>query len=248
MSPDLETDAPEPNVSAAGLPGPCTLCMASRDDGTRQTWRSQKALPVRACGFKSRSRHKFCPRTKPSLPRPANLIRICQWPAGSLGMRTGHFLPSSTVELALKLSDAGLADRDNAEIFGVAVNTVRRWRHVYQRLGLPRAPYNPLRLCPRCGDRDLLDEEAYAHLLGWYLGDGSLALLRRGVYVLQVDTDNAYPGLMDEIEQSMRRVKPDGSVHRTARKGCKAIKCSGSIGPACFHNTDRAGSTTERSP
>jgi hypothetical protein len=27
---------------------------------------------------------------------------------------------------------------------------------------------------------------------------------RRGVYVLQVDTDNAYPGLMDEIEQSIR--------------------------------------------
>jgi hypothetical protein len=149
-------------------------------------------------------------------------------------MRTGHFLPSSTVELALKLSDAGLADRDNAEIFGVAVNTIRRWRHVYQRLGLPRAPYNPLRLCPRCGDRDLLDEEAYAHLLGWYLGDGSLALLRRGVYVLQVDTDNAYPGLMDEIEQSMRRVKPDGSVHRTARKGCKAIKMQWKHWPCVF--------------
>jgi len=149
-------------------------------------------------------------------------------------MRTGHFLPSSTVELALKLSDAGLVDRDNAEIFGVAVNTIRRWRHVYQRLGLPRAPYDPSRLCPRCGDRDLLDEQAYAHLLGWYLGDGSLALLRRGVYVLQVDTDNAYPGLMDEIEQSMRRVKPGGSVHRTARKGCKAIKMQWKHWPCVF--------------
>src|SRR5262245_374335 len=43
-------------------------------------------------------------------------LRICQWSAGALSMRTGHFLPNSTVELALKLSDAGLADRDNAEI------------------------------------------------------------------------------------------------------------------------------------
>jgi hypothetical protein len=71
-------------------------------------------------------------------------------------------------------------------------------------------------------------------LLGWYLGDGSLALLRRGLYVLQVDTDNAYPGLMDEIEQSMRRVKPGGSVHRTARKGCKAIKMQWKHWPCVF--------------
>ena len=128
------------------------------------------------------------------------------------------------------------------------MKTIPRWRHVYQRLGLPRVPDNPARLCPMCGDRDLLDEEAYALLLGWYLGDGSLALLRRGVYVLQVDTDNAYPGLMDEIEQSMRRVKPRGSVHRTARKGCKAIKMQWKHWPCVFPQHGPGGSTTERLP
>lgn len=64
--------------------------------------------------------------------------------------------------------------------------------------------------CPRC-DKAELDEEAYALLLGWYLGDGSIARARRGVFTLQIANDEKYPVLTQEVAETMRLVKPAGS-------------------------------------
>lgn len=92
---------------------------------------------------------------------------------------------------------------------GVAVKTIRRWRRLYQRRGLPRggAYESP---CPRCDGADL-DLAAYAHLLGWYLGDGHIAAGRRGVFVLSISNDPKYPDLNEQIAESMRLVKPTAS-------------------------------------
>lgn len=40
----------------------------------------------------------------------------------------GHIRSQATVDSALWLSDIGLRDADNAEIHGVALKTIRRWR------------------------------------------------------------------------------------------------------------------------
>jgi hypothetical protein len=79
-----------------------------------------------------------------------------------------HILPQSVVDEALATSDAGLSDRANAELHGVAITTIRRWRREYQRQGRPRGQAHTSALCPRC-DAGPLDVEAYAELLGWYL-------------------------------------------------------------------------------
>jgi hypothetical protein len=50
----------------------------------------------------------------------------------------GHFRSQETVDSALRMSDEGVSDRVNAEIHGVAIKTIRRWRRLYQRRGLPR--------------------------------------------------------------------------------------------------------------
>lgn len=120
-----------------------------------------------------------------------------------------HIRSRETVEAALKLSDQGVSDRENAAVHGVAVKTIRRWRRLYQRRGLPRGGgyESP---CPRC-DNAKLDEDAYAHLLGWYLGDGHIAAGRRGVFVLSISNDPKYPRLNEEIAATMRRVKPTAS-------------------------------------
>jgi hypothetical protein len=121
----------------------------------------------------------------------------------------GHIRSQETVDSALRLSDLGVTDRENAAIHGVAIKTVRRWRRLYQRRGLPRGGVYASS-CPRCDGADL-SHAAYSHLLGWYLGDGHIANARRGVYVLSISNDPKYPGLNEEIAATMRAVKPTAS-------------------------------------
>ncbi|MFC0625197.1 transcriptional regulator [Kribbella deserti] len=121
-----------------------------------------------------------------------------------------HIRSQETVDSALRMSDNGVSDRANADIHGVAIKTIRRWRRQYRELGLPRGQAFPATPCPRCDGAEL-DEAAYAQLLGWYLGDGHIVLAPRGVYVLSIANDAKYPRLNEEIAGIMRRVKPTGS-------------------------------------
>lgn len=101
-----------------------------------------------------------------------------------------HIRSQETVDSALRMSDEGVPDKVNAEIHGVAIKTIRRWRRLYQRRGLPRGTGFQGTPCPRCDGAEL-DEAAYALLLGWYLGDGSIAKARRGVFTLQIANDES---------------------------------------------------------
>jgi hypothetical protein len=56
-----------------------------------------------------------------------------------------------------------------------------------------------------------LNEATYSLLLGWYLGDGSIAKARRGVFTLQLINDERYPELVQEIAATIKRVKPTAS-------------------------------------
>jgi len=136
----------------------------------------------------------------------------------------GHIRSQETVDSALRMSDAGVPDRVNAEIHGVAIKTIRRWRRVYQRLGLPRGTGFQPTPCPRCHGAEL-DEAAYALLLGWYLGDGHLARARRGVFTLQIANDAKYVDLNREIAETIVRVKPTASP--CLRKGPGMIRTEG---------------------
>lgn len=122
----------------------------------------------------------------------------------------GHIRSQETVDSALRMSDNGVSDKTNAEIHGVAVKTIRRWRRLYQRRGLPRGTGFRPTPCPRCDGAEL-DEAAYALLLGWYLGDGSIAKARRGVFTLQIINDARYERLNQEIAETVKRVKPTAS-------------------------------------
>jgi hypothetical protein len=119
------------------------------------------------------------------------------------------------------MSDEGVGDRENAEIHGVAISTIRRWRRLYQRRGLPRGTAFQGTPCPRC-DGAGLDEAAYVLLLGWYLGDGCIARARRGVFTLQIANDQKYPELNQEIAETIRLVKPGASP--CLRGGSTAVR------------------------
>jgi hypothetical protein len=105
-----------------------------------------------------------------------------------------------------------MRDADNAAKHGVAIKTIRRWRRLYQRRGLPRGQEHTSARCPRC-DGEPLDGPSYAELLGWYLGDGHISLGRRGVYALHIFNDLRYTELNAHVADLMRGVKPRCRPH-----------------------------------
>ncbi|MFF0340867.1 transcriptional regulator [Kribbella sp. NPDC004875] len=145
----------------------------------------------------------------------------------------GYIRSQETVDSALRMSDAGVTDRVNAEIHGVAIKTIRRWRRLYQRRGLPRGTGFQGTPCPRCDGAEL-DEAAYALLLGWYLGDGSIARARRGVFTLQIINDERYADLNQEIAATIRRVKPTASPCLRGGRGAIRVEARWKHWPCLF--------------
>ena len=144
-----------------------------------------------------------------------------------------HVRPQSVVDSALACSDRGMSDADNAELHGVAVKTIRRWRRLYQRQGLPRGGGHLAPPCPRCDAAGLAERE-YAELLGWYLGDGHISRGRRGVFNLHVYNDGRYADLNAHLLDLMTTVKPDGRPHARLHAGAVVTTVSWKHWPCLF--------------
>ncbi len=87
--------------------------------------------------------------------------------------------------------------------------------------------------CPRCDGRPL-NEQAYAYLLGLYLGDGHLTVGRRDVYALNVKCCDDWPGLIDAAKSAMAVVMPASSVFCVRRTGCTEVKSTSKHWPCLF--------------
>jgi hypothetical protein len=139
--------------------------------------------------------------------------------------------PQATVDKARALSAQGLYDREVAQITGVPLATVRKWR-----TGRRRAPGSDKRrksACPRC-DGLPLDERAYAYLLGLYLGDGCLIRQRKDVYLLSIACCDAWPGLILAAKDATRQVMPASSVFSRQCIGMTEVKSTSKHWPCLF--------------
>ncbi|TQK70719.1 MULTISPECIES: transcriptional regulator [unclassified Nocardioides] len=130
-----------------------------------------------------------------------------------------HVRPAEVVDSALRDSDAGMSDAENAAKHGVAIKTIRRWRRLYQRRGQARGQAHTSVPCPRCTDAEL-DHGSYAELLGWYLGDGHISRGRGAVWNLHVFNDEKYVVDNARLIDLMTRVKPGGRPHTRMAPGC----------------------------
>ncbi len=133
-----------------------------------------------------------------------------------------HVRSAELVASALRDSDAGMPDADNAAKHGVAIKTIRRWRRLYQRRGQARGQaHTSVPPCPpQCDGATLDTPPAYAELLGWYLGDGHITRGRRNVYNLHVVNDEKYTADNIGIAALMAAVKPGGRPHTRRAPGC----------------------------
>ncbi|WP_328919075.1 transcriptional regulator [Streptomyces jietaisiensis] len=135
-----------------------------------------------------------------------------------------------TRERALALVEQGHSLTSVSKWTGVSRAAIRSWRTRLEpkaRSGMP---------CPRCQDvpRRPDNPAAYAYLLGLYLGDGCINAHRKGVHVLRVVLDNAWPGIIDACESAMRAVRPYNSVCRAKKQGCVAVTCYSKHWPCLF--------------
>lgn len=132
--------------------------------------------------------------------------------------------PEATVASVLRLHRDGLNNCEISRRTGVSRPTVRDWingrlPHSYRHRDGGGA--SRLGRCKRCGGEEhALDRLGpdYVHLLGLYLGDGSIATHRRQVYRLRITLDVRYPRIVSECEQAMQTVVPKNRVGRQLRR------------------------------
>jgi transposase-like protein len=123
------------------------------------------------------------------------------------------------VREVIRLIVAGHSRAEVARRVGIARSTVRRW--------LDADPAELLASRVRMSHTEFvkrLDEPAYAYLLGQYLGDGSIDLVR-STFRLRITCCDLYPAIIRECVEALSRVKPGGKVGLQKREGCTDV-CS----------------------
>ncbi|KOV73364.1 hypothetical protein ADL00_04480 [Streptomyces sp. AS58] len=78
------------------------------------------------------------------------------------------------------------------------------------------------------------DQQAYAYLLGLYLGDGCVSPHPRGGHYLRVFCADAWPGLIQECRDAILRVRPGVRVHTVPKQGCVTVTSYWRHWPALF--------------
>jgi hypothetical protein len=86
--------------------------------------------------------------------------------------------------------------------------------------------------CP-VGTEVPLDEEAYAALLGFYLGDGCLSSAARCV-AFRVSCDAGWPGVVQDVTALMTRVRPTMEVFSVKAPGCIVVQSHWKHWPCLF--------------
>lgn len=126
------------------------------------------------------------------------------------------------VREVFRLRREGVIQREIAELTGVSLGQVRKWLHAGEEAVLA-TPMRATQASHDSGGCSLVRDvpiRAYAYLLGQYLGDGSIALMRRGVYRLSITTCNDYPNIRAECADAMRAVMPGRTVCEAPKEGC----------------------------
>ena len=119
------------------------------------------------------------------------------------------------VARVLELAAAGWSTGNIVRATGVPRNTVRRWT-------AGRVPKRPPPIAdPAAHVGPVAD--AYAYLLGLYLGDGHVAKHPRGVLRLVIYLDASYPRIVERCASTMAAVMPYNRVSQTQRSGCARV-------------------------
>ena len=130
--------------------------------------------------------------------------------------------PEAEYQRALELIKKGINDCEIGRRLGIPRGTIRDWRvGLAANSGGRTKSWSGERrtgTCFRC-DGGWFDEQAYAYLLGVYLGDGWIWNGPRGVYHLRISCDLKYPEIIDEIATHIIIVRGSEAVGFASKQG-----------------------------
>lgn len=132
------------------------------------------------------------------------------------------------VERVHALAQAGVRQADVADRVGLSPSTVSRWlrQDTDASIHSPARPRAISPACPlACPQVRRAPPAADAHLLGQYLGDGTIVSTRRGVHRLFITCCAAHPDIVDECAGAMASVLPGNRVGRRAKPGAIDVNC-----------------------
>jgi hypothetical protein len=138
------------------------------------------------------------------------------------------------VKLVASLAQEGLGASAISRRTGIPRCTVRDWLAVdLDELVLRRAPLQPCN--SDCDWPSRVPPEAYAYLLGLYLGDGCISRAGRSrrCFNLRVVLDDAYPGIIASCESAMLAVLAR-TVWRIQKEGCTEVTSCSNHWPCVF--------------
>ncbi len=131
--------------------------------------------------------------------------------------------PEADYQKALELIKQGINDCEIGRRLGIPRGTIRDWR-----VGLEAGSGGRTKFwsgkrpgtasCFRC-EGGSFDEQAYAYLLGVYLGDGWIWRGPRDVYHLRISCDLNYPEIINEIATHIIIVRGSESVGFASKQG-----------------------------
>jgi hypothetical protein len=144
--------------------------------------------------------------------------------------------PEGEYQQALELIKAGVNDCEVGRQLGIPRGTIKSWRVGLQAgSGGRTESWSGQRrvTCFRC-EGGWVDEEAYAYLLGAYLGDGWIHRGPRMVFQLRVTCDLKYPDIIDEVATHIVIVRGVDKVGFARRTGCTDIYAHWKHWPCVF--------------
>jgi hypothetical protein len=122
---------------------------------------------------------------------------------------------------------------NNSEISrmtGISRTTIREWRvgkgHRHRTGDADRAGLPCDGSCSGVAERAVAWPRIYAHLLGLYLGDGTISKQRRGVDRLRIFLDMKYPLIIESCVGSMSVIRGSTRIGLLDRIGCVEVGSS----------------------
>lgn len=142
--------------------------------------------------------------------------------------------PPGDVERVQRLLATGMPVAEAARQAGIPRSTVREWLKAGpEALLARREAAQKASLCDPCFWIDKAPKDAYAYLLGLYLGDGCISLSHRGVFRLRICLDARYPLIIEACVAAMAAVLPN-VVGRTQAPGMMVVGASSKHWPCLF--------------
>jgi transcriptional regulator with XRE-family HTH domain len=143
---------------------------------------------------------------------------------------------SDVVRDAFALRREGWTQRAIADRTGVSLGQLRKWlrRGEAAELNSPMRRLESLHGDGSCQRTLEAPGPQYAYLLGQYLGDGSIARMRRDVFKLSVTTCDDYPAIRAECADALRAVMPGRAVMSVRKAGCSDLYCYSKHWPCLF--------------